>query len=396
MKKAIAASVLATLALSFSAPARAIEPLTDGAKDSMFYAVMAHPDDEQAGWNVVRAHANDYIVFVTMTMGEGTYNCRTAEEAAEDGGQGGPYSYQGPDSPVNETDLKERHPLGTPWVGQHSEACKRARIASWHWFLDDAYQLDAAKAVLRDPAGADMGVVEDPWDDDDYQGRFCPEGDGHPSPQHTIHPGADPKDKHGQPMLWDPSLGCFDVWANEDGARIALDLGNGDPNFDYNGGTSVEDWPPATYDQADVGAALAEIRERRAEWGLPVLEENGMLAALFYDPVNARGCDSLPPHAQKALTYDHPDHKVVSKALRYDDHGAGPQFGPILCSAEPLAEGAELEVYPTDPVTLVELNNIDFTTNDRLGPGPVNYGWLFERDIYGWAKSPDVFWKVFD
>lgn len=348
-------------------------------KASMFYAVMAHPDDETAGWNLLRSRSNDYIVFITMSMGEGTSFCWTPEKALDEG-KGGPYGYQGPGSPIGEPNLGERDPLGNPWVGVHTEACKRARIASWHWFLDDAHDADAQGAVARDPLGTNMEVVEDPWDDDDYVGPFCAPG----------HQG----NGDGRPI--EKRIGCAHVWANDQGARIAFDLGNGDPAFEYNGGNNGEDFPPSTFGRPEIAAALAMVREKRAEWGLPVLPETGMVAALFYDPTKSQGCSLPVKEYRDSVTYDHPDHAIVYESLRLDDHGAGPQYGPILCNTDPVTAGAALEVHPTDARLLVEMNNVDFTTNERLGAGPVNYGWLFPRDNYGWGKSPDVFWRVFD
>ena len=78
MNKAIAAIVMATLGLSFIAPARATAQVSGNSKDSMFYAVMAHPDDEYHAWSMIQARSDEYVVFVTMTQGEGTFNCRTA------------------------------------------------------------------------------------------------------------------------------------------------------------------------------------------------------------------------------------------------------------------------------------------------------------------------------
>ena len=382
MKRIIAAAMLGALVLSFAAPARATSLIDVTPKDSMFYAVMAHPDDEYHAWSMIQARSDEYVVFVTMTQGEGTFNCRTPEEATEDNKRGGPYSYQGPGSPVGEPNLGERAPLGNPWVGQHSDACKRARIASWHWFLDD---MNAA-----DGSGTSFDIVEDPWLDDDYQGRFCPPG----------HQGQGA----GQPI--EKRVGCADVWANEEGARIAFDLGNGDPSFDYNGGFDEKDFPPSTFGREEVGFALAKLRSERTSWGMPALPETGMLASLAWNPVEPTAPQTKP--CDGTFGYEHPDHRVVTEALRFDDQGAGPQYGPVMCDASPYLEGTQLEAHATDPASLVAANNVDFVTNQRIGPLTVNYGWLNGPDrslpgqlqysvtSFGWYKSADLYWKVYD
>lgn len=61
--------------------------------------------------------------------------------------QSGPYRYQGPNSPGDQPDRRERHPLGFPWEGLHSDGCRRANVASWHWS-----QRVSARLVLHQDA----------------------------------------------------------------------------------------------------------------------------------------------------------------------------------------------------------------------------------------------------
>src|SRR5688500_15142012 len=117
------AALLATLPV----PVRAVGT----AKSSTFYFIGGHPDDEAMGWQLVDDFQDHYSVFVTLSQGEGTYACDTAEEAranpkdpylialgdpatlpqrdpasvAEGEPASGPYMYEGPGNQVNQPDL---------------------------------------------------------------------------------------------------------------------------------------------------------------------------------------------------------------------------------------------------------------------------------------------------
>lgn len=397
LKKALGAVLLATLLLSFSGPARALEQETGNQKSSMFYVVVPHPDDEGAGWSMITDHSDDYVVMVTMTRGEGTIFCRTPDESSHrpnklvvegheagtvdlqnatvvegfqvgTGYRSGPFGYQGAASPVGEPNQGERHPLGYPWVGQGSEECKRARLASWHWFLDDMHE--------RDGSTTSMEVEEDPWEDDDYQGIFCPPG----------HQG----EGDGRPIA--TRVGCADVWADDQGARVAFDLGNGDPDyhFDDESGKWVApdgeqlSFPAAAFEVEHVVAALTTLREDRASWGIPTLPEEGMLVA----------ADAYSGEDQTCFPDAHPDHRIVQEALRFNDLGAGPQYGVARCPQHPFTQGAETVTLPADAAGTILVNLIDPVTEERLGEGVRNYGWVL--GTYGFGMSSSFYWKVYN
>lgn len=246
-------------------------------RSEMRYAVIAHPDDEfQGGWALIQDRPATYTVFVIATQGENTRSCIPAGESRPGGDPGlangvfvegitgegfaglgleGPYRYQGPDSPVGEPDKGERHPFGNPWQGKGTLACRLARMASWHWFLDDMAADDASLP--------DMRIDRHPMRDDDYVGRRCAAGL------------------------------CAHVWANRDGARVAFDLGDGNLTA------------------GEVRQAVATLRRSRHRWKLPSLREAGVIAASYHYEGGTPGCtfDDHPDHAavQEALFVDSGD-----------------------------------------------------------------------------------------
>lgn len=343
-----------------------------------FYVVLAHSDDELSGWSMVENRsASDYIVWVTVTRGRTTVSCHTPEEAinrtdvvedatfiegfavraSEDAYRTGPYRYQGPDSPVGEPDHGESRPYGYPWQGKGSEACGDARVASWLWFLDGMSALT--------PTIPTMEIGDDPWADDDYQGEFCPEsgvwnGDGSDQLDQT---------------------GCAEVWADENGARIALDL----PEMP---GFEAGYVPPAEFSPQDVADAMQTVRAKRGEWGLRILPEAGAMSGAVYADWGAEG----PPLG--CIHYVHPEHQMVAEALRYIDLDAGPQFGAAACAEDPLLDGAEHVIYPQNPAAIVPLNLVAFGTEQRIGPYVKHYGWLLPTYEYGQLSSTH-YWKIF-
>ena len=262
-----AMAVLSIFAVSAATVSAAAE------RTEAFYSVSAHPDDELLGWALVQDRPSTYTIFVIMTKGEFTTSCMTPEESTSpqrpeigdltvvEGFTGpdplnlqgeeypggdkyhGPYKYQGPASPVGQPDKGERHPLGFPWMGRGSQACKDARVASWHWFLDGMAEMDLTLA--------DMNVVDDPRANEDYRGEFCT-----------------------------PGVACAEVWANADGARVAFDNGDGKLTVD------------------NVAASLQALRANRAAWGIRVLPEAGVLANAYY-------ADESSPHCSTYAHPDH-------------------------------------------------------------------------------------------
>ena len=373
-----------------------------GEKTSTFYFVQAHPDDEAVSWQLIDDRQDAYGVFITLTRGELSKACMTAEEARaaavkEDGTQGtpvdGPYRYEGPRSPVGEPNDGERMPLVTPWLGRGHENCGTAKLASWHWFLDDAAQIDFGFpnfGISADPIG-------NPWLDDDYKGRFCPTSDtsdDHPSPNHTVHPGNDPKGKHTTPPLWDPALGCIDVWANSVGARVAFALDDG-------GHADITGSDPIT--EETVIAAIDAVRANRADWGIEVLPESGLIAT-------APGCDPLGEGVKA-----HRDHEAVQNALYEHDFGIGPQFGAVcdedtnhigfwLNGEEPMGAASPDRRYtespgeqqPPDAAKWALLNYAHPVTNEAQGPIRVDYGWITDGFNGSWDFPLRTTWKRFD
>ena len=391
-----------------------------GEKTSTFYLVQAHPDDEAVGWQLIDDHQDAYSVFITMTHGELSKACVTAEEAIafatkEDGTVGtpidGPYRYEGPNSPVGQKDEGERMPLVNPWQGRGHDNCGIAKLSSWHWFLDDVATLDTGFPDF----GISDSPTRDPWADNDYQGNFCPTVDQHPSPDHVVHPGNDPKGKHTTPPLWDPSLGCIDVWANGEGARVAFSLDDG-------GDADIRSDDPIT--EADVIAAVDTVRENRASWGIEVLPESGLMAT-------APGCDPIADGLDA-----HGDHEVVQNALYEHNFGMGAQYG-IVCDDNtnhigawinddrPVGEASPDRRYvespgeqqPSDAAEWALLNyahpistvaepvtgttpliqdTVNPVANSVQGPIRLNYGWITDE----WNGSFDfplrTTWKRFD
>lgn len=215
------------------AAALAASPSTARAqKTETLYAVGAHPDDEIGGWGIVDQRPKTYTIFVTMTQGENTRSCLTPEESGsppaeppdpgphpEDLGYKGPYRYQGPGSPVGQPDKGEVHPLGNPWQGLGTEACRAARLSSWHGFLDEMGTLDPTLPVAPP-----------------YQGEFC----------------------KGR-------IGCARVWADDLGARVAFDLTDG------------------KLTPAQVVKGIELLRVRRRHWGIHVLPESQIASVAFHN-----------------------------------------------------------------------------------------------------------------
>ena len=381
---------LATLAVALTM-ATALSPSgaqASAGKTSAFYVVIAHSDDEVPTWQLIDDFQDHYTVFVTTTRGEGTYACITHEETetykvprdtsldptdpANLGGPGDPatgaWMYEGPGSPVGETDLNERDPFGDPWQGQFKESCKKARIASWHWFLDEMAAVD--------PGFPDFGISNsanaDPWLDDDYRGEFCPISNHHSSSGPRFHPGTDPHNKHSTVPNWSASLGCADVWATQTGARVAFDFGNG----------SLQD--PEPFTEAEVVEAIEVLSANRDSWGIPELPEAGLMSA-------APSCDV---HADDPANED--DHNVVANALYNHDFGMGPQYGAVCDgntnSISRLAPGTTqdsryaahpAEQQPTDVLEWWFMHEINPATMERIGPAMTNYGWLENAEYHG-------------
>ena len=368
MKPILGALVALLTMAQMAAPAKAALPAQESlGKAELFYVIGAHPDDEPNVWGLVEdLSPSTYMVFVILTQGEGTSSCMKESEALsgnhvteevpigftegveESMGSEpatGPYKYQGPNSPVDEEDKGEREPLGNPWVGQGKEACKRARVASWHWFLDDMHKLDGS--------GTDLEISGDPIQDDDYQGVHC---------DRTVA-------GSGNPV-------CAQVWADDLGARVAFDLGN---TFFVPG--SEDQFADPLFGPEDVIEALTVLREQRSAWGIPALPETGMTSAAGYY------------EGDQCFEDGNPDHKIVQDVLSTHDFGAGPQYGPLICQWDSYG-GGHKEEHPLTPTTLFDMQLVDPLTEDRSTPFNENYGWLFSTYMY--IRGYDSYFKNFD
>ena len=349
-------------------------------RERTFYVVAAHPDDETTSWSYLEQLPEDtYTVFTMLTKGEGTESCLTPEEsynrpgsdalpigeletfvrrvtsderAPTDEDSTGPYKYEGPGSPVDEPDKGERHPFGYPWVGTGTEAFKDARVASFHWFLDEQFR--------NDGIGTDLSIENDPELDDDYKGTFCPRG----------HQGRG----EGQPV--EKQIGCAQVWADELGARIFFDFGNPAYSFPF---------PPPAFTPEMVTAALQTVRASRAAWGMPVLPEEGVLSPAMYP--DGESCPENP--------WLGPDHGVVNEAIRYHDQGLPLRAGIMACETDAIADGAPVRTLHQAPSSMVLWNLLNPVNGYRLGAAVVNYGWLFPD--YGFPGCLECsFWEVRD
>lgn len=365
-------------------------------RSQAYYVMMPHADDEALGWGWVEDLPDSiYTVFVTFTRGEGSNSCIPSHEAGVETEAGvavssqfasaeaplaqaqlpgnfdallpedrpigtkmevstGPYKYEGPGSPVGEPDEGERHPLGDPWVGQFTQACGDARMASWHWFLDDAHEIDGV--------GTNLKIVEDPWLDDDYRGGFCPP------------PGTFSLDGIDSPPV-PPASGCVDVWADGDGARVVFDLGNAAIDSEWK-------FLPARFDVDDVAAAVAALRENRRDWGLPKLPEVGGLSAETHQD------DNCYPSLWN------PDHSVVANALRHVDLDIGEQVGAAACAKDPHLDGAERHDRPMEVSAAVAWNLVEPLTGYRIGPQVVNYGWKFPSYRFFGCVHECLYWRL--
>ena len=357
-----AATTVLLIASMASAPAMAAQSETS--KTEQFYIAVAHPDDETTGWSYLEQLPKEtYTVFVLMTRGEATDSCLPPQEAHNRPGSdalaptnlgtfgmnfgqptgtredsSGPYKYEGPDSPVDEPNKQERHPLGYPWVGQRTEACAEARIASWHWFLDEQFRIDGI--------GTDLAVENDPEVDDDYQGQFCPAG----------YQGRG----EGQPV--EKQIGCAQVWANELGARVVYDLGD----QGYVDGAFL----PTRFTTEQVTAALQTTRQSRADWGIPELPETGVMTPNLYGD------------GDRCTRQAGSDHDVVNRAIRFTDQGLPLRAGVMACQSDNLGDGTDVRQLVQSPTSAVAWSLMNPATGDRIGPALVNYGWVISDYLF--------------
>lgn len=115
----------------------------DGAT-SLQLLVSAHPDDELQAWGALDPDPEAYTVFVLMTQGERTRRCDRSHEAWANVG------------PSDRPDPMPDRPGG--------EDCARARIASWHRFLDGAAGAARVRIDRRDDLDQqDVRGLQEAW-----------------------------------------------------------------------------------------------------------------------------------------------------------------------------------------------------------------------------------------
>ena len=283
------------------------------------YVVIAHPDDEVAAWALIENQPEVYPVFIAMTAGEETGYCEPGAERAWEG-------------------RGELRPLGDPYHGRTSPACRAARLDSWHGFLDAMATHDAA---LSSPQ---------------VLGRFEGEGAaGGESPGH-VDAGSLVVDRG------------FEVRADLKSARVTFNLGDGDLRPE------------------EVTWALQTVRRRRAEW-FPALTEDGVIAA-SYSNVGIASC----------TVYAHPDHRAVQVALFSTDQGVpGARWGRTCVDDPDAVRVARMSDASFEATLGVDAPAVDpglYPDAERRGAVQVHYGWLRNRFWPADLAGRDHFSKV--
>lgn len=279
-----------------------------GAKTQLQYIVTAHPDDEIGGWSLIERSPANYPVFIVMTQGEQTSYCTADGRAA------------------NQTALGEAAPVGNPYAGKGTKACKTARIASWHAFLDSMAKMDPTL-----PSAPPL------------RGSFTV--DGRP----------------------------FDVWANEKGARVVFDLGDGNLTPE------------------EITWAIQTVRARRSQL-FPKLKEYGVIGASY------RNVDPRCP------IYDHPDHRAIHRALfDTDQKTPGPQWGATCAHDADAARAGRVNEIDEDVfeymmgVDAPEIDPERYPNAARRGAFQIHYGWLTTHywPATGPSSRRQTFWTRF-
>ena len=336
--------VALALAGVVAVPGSAVAQSSPDAPTVRQYLVMPHPDDEASVWAHVGHDPRVHHVVLYATRGEESSGCRTAAEG------GGPYWFQGPDSPVGEPDHGEVDPLGAgtdTWQGRWSDACREGRIAGTLAFLDAEAQEDPTLPSGFPPADQPTAVHELPGrlPGGAMPGRF---DNGVPVPTSEV--------------------AVYDA-ANGRGTVLFFDLGDGDLTSD------------------EVTWALRSTVAHAERLGLPDLPDGPALGAFFND-MPVWDCEA----------YAHPDHAAVHTALAATDVVDGPRLGRT-CSEDPRVDEAWTDAVALDD--FVDLSEVG-EDGQRLGSFQRHYGWLaatewsaafgerdhlFSRVQHFWARS---------
>lgn len=313
----LAATVIATAL--WSPPAAA-------APSAISYVVSAHPDDEWATWGLVKGAANNYKVFVFLTQGEETTHCQTAASQANRplAERTGPYSYQGPGSPVGQPNYGEQSP-GSPWGGKNTAECKAGRIA-------------AAIEVMRDRARSDPTL---PNVDVDSGVKTLT----NPA---TTREGLPPRRNDNGVDYTSRSVRVFSS-SNGNGKVLFFDLGDSDVR------------------PAEVEWAVKAIKANKALLGISssFTDYNGVAA--FSNTGAIAGC----------AEYGHADHRAVHDAFFNYDMDIGRQYGRT-CTTDPDSGRT------TDIGSSFNQQHFAAASGSRTGPFQRRYGWLARG---GWTSD---------
>ncbi|WP_432509284.1 hypothetical protein [Kineococcus auxinigenes] len=290
----------------------AAEPSPAPPADALDLVVAPHPDDELEAWSLLAEEPGAYTVFVTLTLGEATANCAPGE--VERG---------------TRTAWGEIAPAPLP-RGPGTDSCKQARTGSWNTFLDAAAETDPHLPVLAEMSASTVEVA-------------------------------------GRPAQ---------VWVSEDGARVAVDGGDGQLTAD-----GVVEAVEAVLDLR--GGRLPDLPLRRvigASYANDAPDAGENRAA--DGTCTARPCEGDSRYAE----YEHPDHWAVREALL--EHEFGGQSGACVAT------------WPSDPAatrtTAIPEGTYEAFTGlggrvDPDEPQSLAREGAFQR-AYGWLAFPETYW----
>ncbi|WP_432489144.1 hypothetical protein [Kineococcus sp. SYSU DK018] len=307
-----AAATVVAALLTACTPA-ATEPSPAAATaEALDLVVAPHPDDELEAWSLLAEEPGAYTVFVTLTLGEATANCAPAEAARST------QSAWGESAPA------------PPPQGPGTDSCKEARTGSWNAFLDAAAGTGPHLPVLGDVTASTAQVA-------------------------------------GRPAQ---------VWTSEDGARVAVDGGDGELTADG---------------VVEAVEAVLALRGGR----LPDLPLRRVIGASYANDAPDAGanraaegtCTGHPCEGDSRYAeYEHPDHWAVRVALLTRDFGA--------------RDGTCVATWPSDPAatSTASIPEATYEAFTGLGarvdpddPQSLARQGSFQR-AYGWLAFPRTYW----
>lgn len=304
-------------------PEPELEVMEATTKRQIQYVVISHPDDEVGSWSMIQRSTDNYPVFVLLTRGEETGHCADPSGGYEPTLAGG--------QPSGEL-------APSPWpTGRWTNSCTRARLGSWHRFLDAQADIDSTLDRRAEMvAHGQLRAAIEPGD---------------PTPI-RVDQGAS------------RTTDYYDLWVGPRSARMVFDLGDGDLTTD------------------EVVWAVRTARRTRLAL-FPLTSEYGAIGASFYNA-------SYPD----CFRYEHRDHRAVHVALWNTDLGLRAQWGRT-CASDPDAnrtDEIDRDVY--DYTFGVEADGY------RSGSFQQHYGWLWEEawargdlDVVGPTSRRQSHWR---